>query len=73
MTEESPKSLSLRDKRVKRHIESGCRPVCACSFPIAWPGGLAFNRRPMVFRLQFGQALGLFAAALLALGSAGCR
>ena len=27
----------------------------------------------MVFRLQFGQALGLFAAALLALGSAGCR
>ncbi|MBT6789024.1 MAG: hypothetical protein HOA45_05115, partial [Verrucomicrobia bacterium] len=63
----------MRDKRVKRHIESGCRPVCACSFPIAWPGGLAFNRRPMVFRLQFGQALGLFAAALLALGSAGCR
>jgi hypothetical protein len=27
----------------------------------------------MVFRLQLGQALGLFAAALLALGSAGCR
>jgi len=36
-------------------------------------GPLGLESRPMVLRLQFGQVLGLFAAALLALGSAGCR
>jgi hypothetical protein len=52
---------------------SDFQPVCAWLFPVAWPGGLDFNPRSMIYRLQLGQALGLLAAALLALGSAGCR